>query len=235
VSPWPWVCRGLRVLRGRLKARWVISDLGGAGRGESWAVDVNAGGAVVGTVVHPGASSAHAFVWVSGKMRDLGTLRLGGNPGTATSSEAVAINDRGQVIGRSYLQMNGPGWHAFLWFKGKMTDLGCGRAPSAGCAVGSIPAALAEGGQVVGAVGDLPESVIRPLQAASWRSGKMQLLSRLPGRTASQAVGVNSRGQVAGTSYVIRNDYFHQNMRAFVWQNGKTRDLGASRSTTAPK
>lgn len=46
---------------------------------------------------------------------DLGTL--GGS-----CSQAVAINDRGQVVGWSDTAIEGV--HAFLWEKGKMTDLG---------------------------------------------------------------------------------------------------------------
>ena len=54
-------------------------------------------------------------------MRDLGTL--GG-----WSSAAVAINDRGQIVGTSVTKTkNGDGdpvSHAFLWQNGKMRDLG---------------------------------------------------------------------------------------------------------------
>ena len=57
-----------------------------------------------------------------GKMTDLGTL------GPAYSdSGAVAINDRGQIIGDSYkplVTQTGQHGHAFLWQNGTMNDLG---------------------------------------------------------------------------------------------------------------
>jgi probable HAF family extracellular repeat protein len=55
---------------------------------------------------------------------------------------AIALNDRGQVIGNS--RSGGGPFHAFVWEKGKMTDLGTlgGRE--------SVAAALNERGQIVG-------------------------------------------------------------------------------------
>ncbi len=56
----------------------------------------------------------HAFLWTreAGRMIDLGTL-----PGDSLS-EALDVNDRGQIVGVSY-----PSTHAFLWQNGKMWDL----------------------------------------------------------------------------------------------------------------
>ncbi len=79
------------------------------------------------------------MLWRNGKITDLGSL--GGD-----FSAAVAINERGQVIGVSV-----PGGrasvHAFLWQDGRMTDLGTlGGAES-------DPSALNEHDQVVGLAG----------------------------------------------------------------------------------
>jgi probable HAF family extracellular repeat protein len=56
----------------------------------------------------------HAFIWTkeSGKMTDIGVL-----PGDALS-EALDVNDQGQVVGVSF-----PSFHAFIYENGKMTDL----------------------------------------------------------------------------------------------------------------
>ena len=72
-------------------------------------------------------------------MTDLGTL--GG-----TNSYAIAINDRGQVVGYSGTDRGMTG-HAFLYSDGAMTDLG-----TLGGAVGSWASAINDRGQVVGYV-----------------------------------------------------------------------------------
>jgi probable HAF family extracellular repeat protein len=56
---------------------------------------------------HTDAGPLHAFVWQGGKMTDLGTL-----PG-GEESEAVAINNRGQIIGWSDTKSGAS--HAVLW------------------------------------------------------------------------------------------------------------------------
>lgn len=69
-------------------ARWVMMDLG---------VEVQSGSLINdrGQVIFTGLSPReHGFLWSRGKLTDLGTL--GGR-----SSDAVAINDRGQIIGWS--------------------------------------------------------------------------------------------------------------------------------------
>jgi probable HAF family extracellular repeat protein len=82
-----------------------------------WGPVMNARGDVAGTSYLPGDTSWHAFLWSHGHMIDLGTL--GGS-----KSEAVSINDRGQVVGRAYVTDTPLVRHAFLWENGTMTDLG---------------------------------------------------------------------------------------------------------------
>ena len=89
-----------------------LIDLGTLGGSYSVAIDLNAHGQVVGTS-GLAAGGSHAFLWENGTLTDLGTL--GGD------SLAVAVNEGGQVIGRS---MTGSGEHAFLWEDGQMTSLG---------------------------------------------------------------------------------------------------------------
>src|SRR5947209_6042802 len=80
----------------RLAHGWTLVDLGTLGGPGSYATALTNGGLVVGCADVPG-TGAHAFVYQSGVMRDLGT-------GTATSdgsSCAYAANDTGTVAGRA--------------------------------------------------------------------------------------------------------------------------------------
>ncbi len=95
-----------------------LGSLGGAGWNTPMAI--NNRGQIVGFSDLPGDVSGgklnanfHAFLWTKEHgMQDLYTL-----PGD-TMSEALDINDQGQVVGVSY-----PSTHAFLWQNGLMTDL----------------------------------------------------------------------------------------------------------------
>jgi probable HAF family extracellular repeat protein len=91
-----------------------IVDLGRCGA-DSRALAINAAGTVVGSCgLRPGGKAEHAFLWRTGKATDLGAFGW-------SSSAAVAINDRGDVVGDVY---RGNIEHAFLWRAGRMTDLG---------------------------------------------------------------------------------------------------------------
>jgi probable HAF family extracellular repeat protein len=79
--------------------------------------DINNRGQIVGTGETPDGRS-HAMLWDDGQTIDLGTL-----PGD-DSSEAYAINNRGQVVGRSFHSSRFPRTRAFLWTSGTMIDLG---------------------------------------------------------------------------------------------------------------
>jgi probable HAF family extracellular repeat protein len=102
-----------------------MNDLGklpGGTGSEAWGI--NDKGQIVGdadTASGPG----HAFLWLPSPayglpkgMNDLGTL-----PG-GDSSEAVGINDKGQIVGRSNNASGSFDFHACLWQNGTWTDLG---------------------------------------------------------------------------------------------------------------
>jgi len=79
-----------------------------------------------------------AALWINGRMRRLGTL--GGK-----TSGAVAINNHGQIVGRSALT-GSTGFHAFVWEDGRMTDLGTLRG------LVSEAVAINDYGQIIGSV-----------------------------------------------------------------------------------
>jgi probable HAF family extracellular repeat protein len=101
------------------------------------AVALNDNGWVVGTDYAP-RLPRRAALWINGQMRRLGTL--GGK-----TSGAVAVNDHGQIVGRSALAANA-GFHAFLWQNGRMTDLGTLRG------LVSEAVAINDQGQIIGSV-----------------------------------------------------------------------------------
>lgn len=152
--------------------------------------------------------------WV---VRELGTLGGG--------TVAEAINDRGQVVG--YGETASGREHAFLWQKGRMTDLGAlpGRPYSVAVAINGR-------GQVVG------WSQKRPLEewgeperedphAFLWQNGRMIDLGGLPGRPYSWAFDINERGQVIGrlqAKDLPSGEWGYRH--AFVWQKGQMTDLG---------
>lgn len=100
----------------------VLKDLGTLGGSNSFAADINDAGQIVGasnTAPAPGSDEisgpSHAFLYLRGTMKDLGTL--GG-----TYSWGSAINNAGVAVGQSYLA-EGSQLAAFVYARGKMTDL----------------------------------------------------------------------------------------------------------------
>ena len=97
------------------------TDLGNLGgktgqAGGNAAYSVNNQGEVVGSSDLTGDTTFHAFLWTRKTgMQDLGTL-----PGDVASN-SISINDAGSVVGLSLDAKFNP--RAFLWQKGKMTDL----------------------------------------------------------------------------------------------------------------
>jgi probable HAF family extracellular repeat protein len=200
----------------------VMTDLGTLGGRESVAWDINPRGQVVGTSeVGGGVSARNVFLWEKGVMTDLGfepytsehpvginpagrvvgggklwtngvVTELGSLGGCCTSAQA--INAAGQVVGLSYLAGNDE-YHAFLWEKGVMTDLG---APG----VTSDARGINARGQVVGISGD---------RAFVWEKGVMTELVSLDRRFSSAAFAINAAGETVGYSNT------EQGPRATLW------------------
>jgi probable HAF family extracellular repeat protein len=94
-----------------------MTDLGTLGGTFGFPNYLNNRGQVVGQSNLAGDVNTHAFLWEKGVLTDLGTL-AGASP---PSSQALWINDAGDIVGGSYTPT---AFHAFLWRRGVMTDLG---------------------------------------------------------------------------------------------------------------
>jgi probable HAF family extracellular repeat protein len=180
--------------------------------GTAWGTDINNAGVVVGRAQTAIDEQARAFVAVANVMVDLGLLP-GADPELA-GSEAIAINDAGQIVGWANTVANPPAPHAVLWSAALVIqDLGTlGGATSTAVDINAS-------GQVIG-MSDVPGGGRRGF---IWTSGGgMQDLATLLGYPASDVVAINDAGQIAG-SYVAPSGDTH----AFLYTPGSgLRDLG---------
>ncbi|MFN7944303.1 MAG: hypothetical protein U0Z53_03050 [Blastocatellia bacterium] len=179
---------------------YTITDLGTLGGAQSRAYAINARGHVVGFAA-TSDDHFHAFLW-DGSLHDLGTL-----PGTVESN-AVAINDAGQIAGVSYTfgEMTP---HAFLWQNGTLTRLG-----------DFEPRAINQSGAIAGTM-TISSNGEWISHACLWRNGTLTDLGTLGG-SHSSAVGLNDQGAVVGVSATAGDTAMH----AFIWRNGVMTDLG---------
>lgn len=144
---------------------------------------INDAGQIAGASATPDGSE-QAFIWEDGRFTDLGTP-------AGRASAPIAINNRGQVLGRLFGTTTSVPVRAFLWEDGTLTDLGSLGGKQ------TIPAALASDGSVVGtsSVGGTTEHPFR------WAGGRMTDLLAGTGVTDPHAVvaGLNASGDVVGT------------------------------------
>ena len=174
------------------------------------------GAVVVAVALVSGASGSAGSVQARWVITDLG----GTLPGMLGSS-AMAVNARGQVLcnagdsaSAEYgVSKYGQKSRAFLWERGKVTDLG-----SLGGGF-TFAEALNDRGQVVG----LSTTRTGQKHAFLWEKGRMIDLNPL-GQLGSEAVALNERGQVVGNTHT--SDGYGDAPRAFLWEKGRMRDLG---------
>lgn len=221
---------GLPETRGVLWRNRRMTDLGTLPEGgyESWANAVNSNGQVVGwannlvpdannSMAAPGLlpTQTRAFLWQGGVMQDLGTL--GG-----TDALAQFINERGQVVGYSYIDTTPSSscpyplnTGSFIWDKKHgMVNLG---SFGGTC---TITSAINNRGQVVGesfAVGD------QTAPAFIWDNGLFEPLGGSLGGDFTGAGAINDRGEATGFAYLSGNSTYH----AALWKHiGELTDLG---------
>jgi len=222
------------VCRAFLWQAGVMHDLGTLGGNNSLAIGINAKPQIAGWAETPsvdpntGSLIRRAFLWEQrrrqgrtgdseddkqekGVMSDLGTL--GGN-----NSNGHTLNERGQVVGWSETtttpdpSFGFPPYHAFLWEKGVMSDLG-----TLGGKLSVFPW-INNGGQVAG-VSTLPGDA--HFHGFLWQDGVMTDLGALSGDPDSDAYAINDKGQVVGDSGDATTGVF----RASIWENGVMNDL----------
>ena len=158
-------------------------------------------GAVAVAVVLVSAASGSAGSGQAGwVIRDLGTL--GGR-----DSDAVAVNERGQIVGSSTTAAGET--RAFVWQNGRMVGL-----PTLGGGRSAAVAVNAKG-QAVG----FSTTASGVERAVMWSRGRVVDLGT-PGGKSSFAVAINGSGEIVGHRRGKGVRFY-----AFVWQNGRMTTL----------
>ena len=168
------------------------------------------------------------FIWKDGiKVPDLGTLPGGTDAGTYSflsfGFATSLINNSHRAVGTADLPMVDPNnppfavFHAFLWDKGVLTDLGTLGGDN------SEATAINDPGEVIGtsAISSTPDPELGFVLSHGflWRKGQMTDLGALGG-ILSWANGINNQSQVVG---VILTADFH--IESFLWENGVMTEL----------
>lgn len=182
---------------------YAVVDLGvPAGAEHVEARDINAAGAVVGSLIDD-RLARQAFYWEGGRFR---SLTIDGGEGVAWD-----INDFGEAVGVAYHPSPGV-TRAVRWTNPAAT----GRGKFLG---GDYSAALGidDAGRVVGAAGRGNAQ-----RATLWQDGRATDLGTLGG--PSQAVAINARGQIAGSASLGPLDVGPNH--AVLWDGSRPTDLG---------
>jgi probable HAF family extracellular repeat protein len=172
------------------------------------AADINEAGVIVGSVVLHDSwiGQQRAVMWRNGKVTDL-------FPASVTFSSALAINNRGQVIGQAFgtmmvqdgnvsrsIELAG----AYIWDRGSITRLG-----GLG-GVNTIPQDINERGQITGMADNSGTGNDYFYRAFLWERGRIHSLGTLT-TGHSVGLGMNNQGDVVGQA---------DPGRGFLWRKG---------------
>jgi probable HAF family extracellular repeat protein len=216
-------CVGFIWEEGRLSALPTLGGHNGFAAGSNrigqivgWAETTRAVDSCTGTQVR----QFLAVLWTAGthRPRELAPL-----PGDSTSA-AVAINDRGQVVGISGACGTAVGGvsarHAVMWdTDGRPHYLG-----NIGGSQWNTPVAINDRGVVAGFAnvpGGANPATLFPHAFVWTEQTGMRDLGTLPGDKLSEGLGLNHRNQVVGES--CREQF--ANCRAFIWEDGRMSNL----------
>jgi probable HAF family extracellular repeat protein len=201
-----------------------VQDLGTLGGPDAWAAFVNERGQVAGISLtgftpNPdnGATCAanvppqNPFVWE----KSTGMVDIGSFGGTCGAPQAM--NNRGQVVGGSYLAGNAV-VHAFLWDKNahsRLKDLGTLGGDN------SVALWIDDAGDVIG-YADVPNA---PGCAGSacvhhafmWKHGAMKDLGSIGTDPCSRAISINAGGKIVGFTAAVCGAF---PTHGFLWQDG---------------
>lgn len=180
----------------------VLTDVDG------YALQVNERGQVAGAVDDPATGNRSPFVWTAGTRVDVGLIPF---PGVWPSSGPVDLNKSGTVLGVSETFEDVD--VTYVWRDGMFTRIADDVGPFYG-------RDLNDRGHVVGRTwSDEPRTV-----AGLWRDGAIERLGTLPGDLFADALALNEKDVVVGTSQGPTPG--QQGARGFVWADGTMQPVG---------
>ncbi|MBK8271090.1 MAG: DUF3466 family protein [Planctomycetes bacterium] len=189
---------------------YTVTDLGDLSGPICAAVNISNSGQVVGLSTLS-TGNYHAAFW-DGAPIDIGTI------GVDTQSSAFAVNNSGQVVGVSY-NYGDLSPRALMWQNGTLTSLGT-----------FSPHDINDSGVVAGHITVFNASSIWADHPCIWTATGLAELPTLGGYYG-QAMAINSGGRVAGQAFLVDN----KTVRACLWVNGTSHDLGSLAGTATAK